>query len=154
MPEFDENFDSISGLLNSDKRYNVRETPARMLLRWRSYLQGCLQHTTGESFYFADGEGNYEMISDLSDGDCEAGVVAENQDIPVTSDFILIPKVYKFSAPMDLDKWKAILANKKKAIGISRGTTGHVPVFIMNLDYFMSQRRGEFLVILGEDTTI
>lgn len=159
-PEFSENFDSVTGLLNSDFRYNIRDSVARIVKRWQSFLQGCLQHTTGEKLYFASGEGNYSMRSLLSSGDCEVSPedvgsgLSEDQDIDVTTDFIFIPKLYKCKVPMSWAKYKTIVATRKKAIGISRTTENHVAAFIMELDYKLVGGYAEMLVLLGENTDV
>jgi hypothetical protein len=155
-PELDENFTAVTGLLNVSTRYNIRDSVARVFRRWQKFLQGCLQFTTGEKFYFASGEGNYDMSSTLDPADCEydGGSLSEKQDIDVTAEFITIPKVYKFKAKMTHEKYKSIVANRKKAIGISKTATGNVPAFIVNLDFKLAQGQGEFLVILGSTTEI
>jgi hypothetical protein len=159
-PEFSENFDSVTNLLNPDFRYNIRDSVARIVKRWQPFLQGCLQHTTGEKIYFASGEGNYSMQSLLSSGDCEVSPedvdygLAEDQDIDVTTDFIFIPKLYKCKVPMSWAKYKTIVATRKKAIGISRTTENHVAAFIMELDYKLVGGYAEMLVLLGENTDV
>lgn len=159
-PEFSENFDSITGLLNEDFRYNIRDSVARIVKRHQNWLQSCLQHTTGEKLYFSSGEGNYSINSQLDSADCEysdedaASGLGENADIDVTGDFIFIPKLYKCKVPMSWEKYKAIRAARKKAIGISRSTSGHVPMFIMELDYKMAMGSAEMTLLLGANADV
>jgi len=90
QPELDENFDSITGLVLSNKRYNSILTPMRSLLRWGNVWNGCLYQNYQNSFLkFVSGEGNFDMSSDYSCGSgymC-LGVICDNlsekQDIPL-----------------------------------------------------------------------
>ncbi len=156
-PEFDENFESVTGLLNSDARYNIRLSVARNFERWKSYFNGCLQIPAGEEFVFASGEGNYDMVSRLEGADCEATTaspepnLSEKGNVDVTDEFLWLPIVYEFEHPMSFAEYKTIRDNKNNAIGVSRGNSGHKACFIMNLDYKPTRGLGTFTVILGEN---
>ena len=69
-PERDEDFDSITGLLNPESRYNLLLTPLRSLFRWMNYFNGALQKYLTSAYKFSSGEGNYAMTSQY---DCGAG---------------------------------------------------------------------------------
>ncbi len=149
-PEFDENFTSISNLINSDFRYNLRLTPSYNFLRWRNYFNGCLQIPGGTDYKFSSGEGNYEMVSQLDGGDCEsAGSINEGADIPVTSDILCTPVVYSFEHPLTYEQYKTIRDNRNKAIGVSTTDADHVPAHIMTLEYKPTRGLGIFKVKLG-----
>jgi hypothetical protein len=137
VPEKDENFTYITGLLNSETRYNSRLTPARNLIRWISFLSGCLQDYTSSFFKFVSGEGNYDMDSDLADGDCDdfSEAVSEKQDIPVSTDRIHLPDVFEIKAPLYWEEYLTIRNNRKKAIGISQTASDHTLFYIKQLDY-------------------
>lgn len=139
VPELDENFSSITNLLNSDTRYNSRITPARNLIRWIKYISGCLQSYIDSKFKFVSGEGNYDMESDMvntSDGCDEIKTeVSEKEDLPVYNDPLHLPMLYEIVVPMEWEDYLTIRENRKKAIGISQTTTGHVKFFIESLEY-------------------
>ncbi len=159
QPEFDENFNSVTGLLNSDARYNIRLSVARNFERWKEYFNGCLQWYVGggEEFTFASGEGNYDMLSQLIGSDCEATgsspepVIDEKGNIVVTDDFYFMPVVYEFEHPITFEEYKLMRDNRTLAIGVSRTGTGHKKCFIMNLDYKPTHGLGTFTVILAEN---
>lgn len=138
-PELDENFTSVTNLLNSDTRYNLRLTPARNLIRWIRYVSGCLQSYLSSTFKFASGEGNYDMVSDMtdvSDGCVEdRGALAENEDIPIYNDPLHLALAYEIVVPMEWEDYLLIRENRKKAIGISQTTVNHAKFFIDTLEY-------------------
>lgn len=145
-PELDENFDTITNLINSDSRYNLILTPARNMLRWANVLGGCLQSYTTSSYKFVSGEGNYTMTSDYScasGNECQAIIcdpLGENQDISLATynaglGYLHLPLIFDITIPMGLDEFQEIDANRNKSIGISQTTTGHIPFKIKLLEY-------------------
>lgn len=154
-PELGSQFNTTN-LLNPDERYNVRDTPAVIFKRWQAFLQGCLQKYLGDFFKFDGGEGNYVMTKEFPEYDCEFPnlEIAEDQNIEVTEDYLFIPKIYKCSVPMDYSQYKTIRENRKKAIGISKTSSGHVPMFIMELNWRIMASRAEFVLMLGDNVKI
>lgn len=151
IPELDENFSSVNGLLASETRYNLRITPTRNFLRWQDYLQGPLQSYLGSDFKFTSGDGNYSMSSTMSDGSClgdgyGGNELDENGSIPVDADFIHLPDLYEVEHPMEWDEYVRIRNNRKKPIGISLTDVDHVPMFIKSLSY--KPVKGTFSAIL------
>jgi hypothetical protein len=151
-PELDENFDSVTGILNSDTRYNLILTPMRNLLRWANFLSGCLQPYTNSSYKFVSGEGNYDMVSDYScslGNSCQAIIcdsLGESQNIPLSYPFgyYFLPMIYDISVPMEWEEYQEIRDNRKKAIGISQSNSGHIPFKIKLLEYDLV--KGEALI--------
>jgi hypothetical protein len=146
IPEFDENFESISNLENTSGRYNLILTPLRSLLRWITYLNGCLQQYPNSFYKFVSGEGNYDMISDYDCVGSDFGQAkscdsrSESQDIAVNDDdfidgYLNLPMVYDIRIPMEWEEYETIRNNRKKAIGISQTTSGHQPFKIKSLEY-------------------
>lgn len=142
-PEVDENFTSITGLLNSSTRYNSILTPLRNLLRWGNYLAGCLQSYTGSLIKFVSGEGNYDMISDYDcagGNECQAvlcGSIAENSDVRVSdiTSYLFVPIEYPMTIPMSWADFTTIRASLKKSIGVSQTEASHAPFFINKFEY-------------------
>lgn len=138
-PELDENFSSITNLLNEETRYNNRITPARNLLRWLNYLNISLQSYLTSFYKFVKGEGNYDMISDMNVnlcGDDFGGMpLSEKQDIPVTSDYLHDVRLYSISIPMTWEQYYTIRQNRKKPIGISQSDSNHKKFYIQELNY-------------------
>lgn len=154
-PELVENYDSVTGILNSGARYNLRLTPAMSLVRWRSFFNGCLQNYLTSKYFFASGQGNIDMSSTLKNTDCDyAGAIGENADLDVLTNFLFIPTIYEFEHPLTYTQYSTIVANRTKAIGVSRTNSGHVPCHILNLEYQVTHGKAKFTVILGQTTPI
>lgn len=138
-PELDENFASVSNLLNSSTRYNLILTPLRNLLRWRNYLSGCLQSYLSSTFKFVSGEGNYDMITDANtDLLCPRAVnftsLAESADVaPDGVNYLFLPILYDISIPMEKEEFDLI--DRKQPIGISQTDSGHAEFHIKELEY-------------------
>lgn len=139
-PELDENFSLITNLLNSGTRYNLKLTPAHNFLRWQNFLQGALQPYLGSEFKFASGEGNYDMTSTMDVNGClnedyDGANLDEKGNIPIGLDFIHLPHLYEAEIPMEWTDYVLIRDNRRKPIGISLSSTGHVPMFIKTLEF-------------------
>jgi len=140
IPELDENFTSITGLLNAETRYNTRLTPGRSLLRWLRFLSISLAQYIGSPFKFTYGEGNYAMESTLVDS-CEPNPeeLAENQDITSVTP-VHLPFEYELTdVPLDYEDYRLIAQNRTKAIGISQTDENHTKFFIKKLEYDIVQ---------------
>lgn len=139
LPELDENFDFIDGLINSDTRYNSRITPVRNFLRWLNYLSGCLQPYLSTVFKFVSAEGNYDMESEMElencPGDNEGNPISEKQDISPTDDYLHLSMLYEMNVPLDWDDYVLIRDNRKNAIGVSQTNTDHTTFFIKEMEY-------------------
>jgi hypothetical protein len=135
LPELDENFSSITNLLNSDTRYNSRLTPARNFLRWINVFNGALQSYQSSSYKFVNGEGNYDMTSNLITSCDVSGELNEKQNINVTSDYLHLPLLYTIEINLAWDDYVAIRTARHKAIGISQTASDHAIFFIKSLEY-------------------
>jgi hypothetical protein len=158
-PELGATFSSITGLLNSDSRYNVRLSVARNFKRWLAFFNGCLKwYATNNKFKFASGEGNYDMTSTLASTYCEGDGTSVNEKGDIQGGFgtafDFVPIVYDFEHPLTYEEYKIIRNNPKNAIGVSRTASGHVPCFIMNLEYQVTHSKGKFTVMLGQSTPL
>jgi hypothetical protein len=151
VPEVGTDFELITNLLNPNSRYNIRLSCARNFERWRPFYGSSLAHTTDEKFYFASGEGNYDMFSEVSEGDCDYGQnpgLSEKQDIDA-SDYLFTAKKYTFSHPMNWTLYKMIRDEREKAIGLSRSNDSYTPHFINKLAYSIVGGVAEFDVTLS-----
>lgn len=142
----------ITGLLNSETRYNVRLTPASNFARWKNYIANAFQNYTGDVFRFVKGEGNTDMTfsNPAATGcDAEAGTSAdENANIVVGSDFLFLPVIYKFEHPLTWTEYKAIRTDRKKSIGISwydnENALQTSKLFIKKLTFKVNESIGNF----------
>ena len=147
-PELDENFLSITNLLNSETRYNSKLTPARNFIRWRDWLSAGLQPYPSEPFKFTSGEGNYDMTSQLipiSDVcDEYEPELSEKQDIAISTNPIHLALLYDITCPMTWEEYVLIRDERKKAIAISQTDENHVKFFIQDLTY--TPEKGECVI--------
>jgi len=138
-PRLNEDFDSVTNLLNEASRYNKHHTPARFFLRWLDYLSGGLQKYIGTVFRFTGGEGNYDMVSEMVSGsapdDYNGDPLAENADITVGSTYLWIPKIFEIEHYLTFEQFKTIDANRNLAIGISQSQEDHEPFFIDDMQF-------------------
>lgn len=146
LPELDENFDSVSNVLNSDKRYNLILTPLYNFLRHIPLLNGCLQSYPSSVYKFVSGEGNYTMTADYSCANgqfCQSKTCdsrAQNMDVDVDDDdfidgYYFLPELYHMVIPMEWEEFEIIRENRKKDIGISQTDEDFHRFKIKKLEY-------------------
>lgn len=155
LPEFGTAFNVVTNLLNPDFRINIRHSATRLFKRAQAWFNGCMLYSSTGVFTFNRGEGNYEMTSQLEEDDCEAvpvtePIIDEGADIDAdTNDILFVPRIYEASdVPMSFATYQTIVANKNKALGISRTDTGHVPMHIMDLGYELFKSKCPTILLL------
>lgn len=149
-PELNENFNSITGLLNSNTRYNTILSPVRSILRWGNFWNGCLQKYQSSSLKFVSGEGNYDMISDYnctSGNECLAIIcdpISEKQDIQLGSPsnygrlfgYLHLPLLYTVEIiNFSWDDYLLIRNNLNKPIAVSQNLDNYKRFFIKELTF-------------------
>jgi len=145
---FDGSPTGVEGLLNSETRYNVRLTPARMMQFWLDFLSGQLYETyPAEKFYYARGEGNTEMSWD-GDGLCAIGTLAEDDDLVLEDDYLMQPELYTFNHYLTWEQYLTIRNNRKKAVGVNYidhdGNEQHLSLYIKKLLWHITRDVAEF----------
>jgi len=145
---FDGSPNGITGLLNSETRYNVRLTPARMMQFWLDFLSGQLYEAyPAESFYYARGEGNTEMSWE-GDGTCAIGTIAEDDDMALEADYLMQPELFSFNHYLTWDQFVTIRNNRKKAVGVNYidhdGVEQHLSLYIKKLLWHTTRDVAEF----------
>lgn len=166
FPELDENYDTITGLLNSDTRYNSIHTPLRMLLRWAKWWNGSLQKYQTSLLRFVSGEGNYDMISDYSctNGDVCMGILcdplSEKQNINLATygrnfGYFHLPLLYTVETiNASHEDYFYIRNNRRKAIGISQSDTNIKRFFIRELVYKVANSQARIMAWPYDDAPI
>jgi len=156
-PELNENFNSITNLLNPETRYNSTLTPARNLVRWGNLLFGCLQDYLTSVIKFNKGEGNYAMIGDYSGsapGICFniiSDALSEKQDISLAAygagiSHLFQPIILEFKYPLSYTNYKLIRDNRKNAIAVSESDSDHSICFIKRMEYDVINSLASFTV--------
>jgi hypothetical protein len=152
-PELDENFTTITGLLNEETRYNIILSPKRSILRWLNVIVGGLQKYTTSPIRFVGGEGNYDMSTNYDcgvDGECISIVcdsIAEDsnisQSIQEAIDPLFIPEEFTISnVPIEWEEYELIRDNRNNPIGVSQTDEDHAAFFIKKFEYTLAA--GEF----------
>jgi hypothetical protein len=149
-PELGSDFTTITNLLNSDSRYNVRLGVGFLIDRWMDWLSGSLA-LFPDKYYFASGEGNYSTEVTKPVSDCDgSGSIVENQDFQVSSEnFIKLPHRYQYTHPMSFDIYKIIRDNRHNALGLSRSDAFYTPHHIHKMEYLIVEGKAEFVVDLA-----
>lgn len=166
LPELDENFNSITGIRASEKRYNFIHTPLRMLLRWAKWWNGPMQKYQNDVVEFDSGEGNYNMVSDYSctNGDqCLAVIcdpISESTDINLASygrlfGYLHLPQLYTIEViNFTWDDYLAIRNNRHLAIGISQTLSNYKRFFIKELIYEVCKGKASITAWPYDETPI
>lgn len=150
QPEFSENFNSVSNLLNPTSRYNLIHTPLRMFLRWGYYWNGGLQQYQSSTMKFTPGEGNFDVITDYScaSGNQNLAIICDSlsakQDIALGSPslygtvfgFLHWPKLYNVEIiNFTWDQYRTIRENRELSINLSVTASNYVRFFIKEMSY-------------------
>lgn len=147
--EFAENFASITGILNSSARANLRHTVMRVFKRWRN-----LFNYDGLLYMFGRGEGNNLAQTRLRPTDYEATtnpdeLINERSNYSSTgSPRLWYPYLVEVgNYEMSWETYKLLNENKNNAVGISRGSTGFIPCYLLDLDYSVFKSKANMLLI-------
>lgn len=164
-PELNENFNSITGLLNPETRYNSILTPSRNALRWGNFWNVCLQKYQTSSLKFVSGDGNYDMSSDYNctGVNCIAIVcdnLSEKQDLSLSAyggniGFLHLPYLYTIEIiNFSWDDYLAIRNNRKKAIAVSQTLDNFKRFFIKELTYEICKSKCKMILWPFDDAPI
>lgn len=151
VPELDENFVSVTGLNNSDTRYNLRITPYWNFTNWVQYLSGSFRPLNSASWKFKSGEGNYG-VQYVADNEClvqfGSGTQGEGDDVSVsdldTDGYMFALDVWEFEHPLTWTQYKTIRDNRNNSIGLSQSNSNFESFFILSLEYEITKGKAKF----------
>lgn len=171
VQEGDENFVGVSGIAPTnidvddflESEYNLRFTPARILLAHAGLINNCLLEKSGsEEIKFVESEGNTVLATTLSgfftciNGDETGKTLVEGGNI-ILSDFNNQEAPYRnrlirFSHVIDWDDFNSIrLSMLNKAVSTNFGYITFSDLdgverkgFLMNLDFSVVENKGDF----------
>lgn len=161
-PRIEEDFDSVTNLLNEGTKYNKILTCARNFLRHLNFVSCGLKFDMPTNFTFADGEGNNDMQSEVVDnGRADAfggNNLAEKGPIPAI-DSPIIAMLYEIEHYITFEEFKTVDANRKKAIGVSQTGDGAVPFKIEKFEWneytgkltMLARPKNYFRIVQPED---
>lgn len=107
IPDKDDDFGSVTGILSPETAYNLKLSPKRCLLRNGRAIRSFLEKQSTDFVRFNSGDGNTGMVSQLT---TEATPLTENADIRI-SDLdrpLFLPELYSFRAKLTLDQLQAL----------------------------------------------
>jgi hypothetical protein len=153
------NVSNTSGVYSPQTIMNWRLTPARNMLRWfRSSANSYANFSSSQNkIFFQAGTGNYNAAAELTDPTCklEAGVLAENQDISVSSfansdDAIPLwrPEYHTFTYPLSVADYQALKADPWGYISFQCGRGGFDKGFIQEIRFTPAKGTAEFTLKL------
>lgn len=151
VPELDENFTSVTGLNNSDTRYNLRITPYWNFTNWVQFFSSSFRPLNSAYWSFMGGEGNY-AVQYVPENQCliqfGSGSQGEGDDISVsdldTDGYMFALDVWEFEHPLSWSQYKTIRDNRKNSIGLSTTNADHQSFFILSLEYEITKRKAKF----------
>ena len=141
---------SATNLNDPETRYNKELTPGRNFLRHSAALFVGATQYIGQFFKFTSGLGNFLAEIEIAPDACvgsDVATVTENQDMVITGAVLHGIEVLKFEGfPLNWEQYKLIRDSPNKSIGISKTAAGHVPYFIDNIDFFLFERKANFIL--------
>jgi hypothetical protein len=140
--EKDENFSSISNVIDAPSLYNLRLSPTRALTRWMNVIGSSVYKYANRIIKYTYGEGNVDLQATETTntiGDYNNQPLSEKQDIQWDGNAyiepIWIPEYYTFDYPITFEQFKLIRDNAKQCIEFSTTDTDHVKGFIIECRY-------------------
>lgn len=146
------NIANSSNIFSPSTAYNWRIRPIYNLMRWGKSLFAAYANIneTDSKLFFTSGTGNYVASGELTDG-CkqEAGVIAENSDISVSSYAnpitpILTLDNVTLEYPLSVKDYKIIKANPYGFINLQCGGGDYIKMYIQNIEYKFSNGMATF----------
>ena len=155
-PEIDENFSSVTGILEPDSAYNLRMSPKRNLIRKMKFLSGSLTKDLTAQLLLEKAEGNDGMASTMNadgcDGDFTGANLVESDDIAWDNsnirnhDPLWLPELYQFDYPVSYSDYLAISANPRGVVEFNDGSEIKKG-FIMDFKFTVQTQMGNFTLL-------
>jgi hypothetical protein len=107
IPEKDEAFDSVTGVISPETSYNLQDSPLRCFRRHGRMLRSALEKQKDQYIKFSFGEANTEMVSTLTS---EGTALTEKADILIsTLDApLFVAEVYSVRAKLTYEQMQAL----------------------------------------------
>lgn len=142
--EKDAGYSSITGILNSDTRYNLWFSVKRCLLRHLNVISSSMTLDPGVDIQFRKGSGNIDLVSTKSsitcNGDYKGNSLTDNADIAWDETNarlnapLWVPNVHEFESSLTFSDYNLILNNPYKLIQYS-SPQGTFRGFLLEMGY-------------------
>jgi hypothetical protein len=156
IAEKNENFEVTNNILAPETGYNLRLTPARMMLLWNKFFSGVYSKSVGNSVKFSNGISNYLYQSKMNGNTNDRynnQLLEENQNIawddennsnnlPITE-----PISIKYTYPTSLELFNTIKSNPKGYISCSKSSTIEHRGFIKMITFTPNDGTAEYELI-------
>jgi hypothetical protein len=167
--EQDENYTTVTEVIDPSTCYNLRLSPMRNLLRWAYWIVTSLGLESAKKFLFRKGTKNYlmesEFTSDTTDASYSNEVLSESQDYINTDAFItnntgLFKPIYaNFEYPLSFGEWVSFNENNLvsgkpnyyHSILIGRDLLNLQKAYLWTVKYRPNERMATFKVILANE---
>src|SRR4028118_564156 len=138
--ERNENFSTVSGIQSPSTAYNLRFSPARMLMNWYPILAASMVKKVNPIITFQSGKGNYALSTDRSDVcDQATGLVLESQNITRANvkqalrNPYYLNEIFSFEFPISLKVFLQL--RTKAAMSIRFGCDETIKGFLKEVTY-------------------
>lgn len=154
-PEKNEDFGTVANLISPESSYNLRISPTRSFIKHSQWFNGSMLKKQLDNFDFAEGFGNYELITNLVNGNSSeqltrnihegADFVANTLEAP-----IFTPDYAEFSVPFDMSFWLNLQegVNRYKLIEFSDRDSNYYSGWIETLKLNISKMTFDYKVLL------
>lgn len=152
-------FTDGSGMTALTTAYNLRLTPARMLLAHMNAITACIQVIRGV-IAFVKGEGNTTLAAKKNDVGCQEDynesipygdvILNENQNFDWNDPNIKnitplwVPEIYKFDYPLSASQLSAIRANPHGYISVTDDHANVRKGFILDVEFMLKTGKTKF----------
>lgn len=152
------NISSPANIFDPATILNYRLTPARNMMRWAKSVLNSYANISSSSdrIFFNAGTGNITAEGQLSDTECrlEAGVLAENQDISISTfanqaDALPLfrPEYITFEYPLSVAQYQELKANPYGKIAYGCGSAEYLYGFIKEIKFKVAKGKATFTLI-------
>lgn len=154
--EKDENYSSVTGVLEEDKVYNLRHSPQSIRVRNNPLIGSCLTKYATAATIFKSADADSGMSKTATDTGCPEDVdgngLGETGNVEwdwtaIDEPPLFIPELVEFEAPLSYTEFKTIMANRYQLIAYSRTNANHEHGWIYNMKYNLKDGMTKFQLI-------
>lgn len=145
-PAKNEDFTTLSNVLDSGSIYNAKLSISRNLLRNGELISASLYKQSNGVIRIGVKEGNARMISQLAS---ESASLDESANINISqlSKPIWIPEIWTFKTKPTIEQIQAIKSNPRQYVSFSEGTSNFIKGYIIRVSPDQKTRETEFKLL-------
>jgi len=157
LTELDENFTTVSNLIDAPRAYNLRFSPKICLLRWANVIGASFLLKPATDILFQSGEANTALETAAVDEDCpgdfSGALIAQDDDLqwddPNLEDGtpIWVPEIYSFTTSLTFEEFVTIRDDPKGIIRVSTSDTDFISGYILDLRFRIGTNKADFKLL-------